>query len=90
MTNQCPTCLCELLNNTGEGAKTIMPRVYLSFRSMNLRLGVREMALLGIFTALHLVITLIPYSISLGGGAAISFGLVSAPILGFLLGPFYA
>ena len=66
-----------------------MPRGYLSFRSMRLRIGVREMALLGIFAAVHLVITLIPFTISFGGGAAISFGLVSAPILGFLLGPFY-
>jgi hypothetical protein len=56
---------------------------------MKLRFGVRETALLGIFTAFHLVITLIPFTISFGGNAAISFGLISAPILGFLLGPFY-
>ena len=66
-----------------------MFRVYVSFRSMRLRFGVREMALLGIFAAVHLVITLIPFSISVGGGATISFGLVSAPIMGFLLGPFF-
>lgn len=46
-------------------------------------------ALTGIFAALHLVITLIPFSIGVGGGGEISFGLVSAPIVGFLLGPFY-
>ncbi len=45
-------------------------------------------ALTGIFGAIHLIITLIPYNISIGGGE-ISFGLVSAPIMGFLLGPFY-
>ena len=45
-------------------------------------------ALTGIFGGIHLVITLIPYNISIGGGE-ISFGLVSAPIVGFLLGPFY-
>jgi hypothetical protein len=46
-------------------------------------------ALTGIFAAVHLVITLIPFSIGIGGGGEISFGLVSAPILGFLLGPFF-
>lgn len=46
-------------------------------------------ALTGIFAAVHLVITLIPYSIGIGGGGEISFGLVSAPIVGFILGPFF-
>jgi hypothetical protein len=46
-------------------------------------------ALTGIFAAVHLVITLIPYSIGVGGGGEISFGLVSAPIVGFILGPFF-
>jgi hypothetical protein len=64
-------------------------RVVASIGSMKLHFGVRETALLGIFTAFHLVITLIPFTISFGGDAAISFGLISAPILGFLLGPFY-
>jgi hypothetical protein len=46
-------------------------------------------AMTGIFAAVHLVITLIPYSIGVGGGGEISFGLISAPIVGFLLGPFF-
>lgn len=46
-------------------------------------------ALTGIFAAVHLVITIIPYSIGVYGGGEISFGLVSAPIVGFLLGPFF-
>ncbi|MFW9843899.1 MAG: hypothetical protein ACFFEV_04935, partial [Candidatus Thorarchaeota archaeon] len=46
-------------------------------------------ALTGIFAAVHLVITLIPFSLSVGGGGEISYGLVSAPIIGFLLGPFF-
>lgn len=46
-------------------------------------------ALTGIFAAVHLIITLLPYSIAVGGGGEISFGLVSAPILGFILGPFF-
>ncbi|MHA1768844.1 MAG: hypothetical protein ACTSV3_03230 [Candidatus Thorarchaeota archaeon] len=46
-------------------------------------------ALTGIFSAVHLVITLIPYSITVSGGGQISFGLISAPIVGFLLGPFF-
>ena len=46
-------------------------------------------ALTGIFAAVHLVITLIPFTIAIGGGGSISFGMVSAPIIGFLLGPFF-
>jgi hypothetical protein len=46
-------------------------------------------ALTGIFAAVHWVITLIPFNLSIGGGGEISFGLVSAPIVGFLLGPFF-
>ncbi|NHI90457.1 MAG: hypothetical protein EAX87_13125 [Candidatus Thorarchaeota archaeon] len=46
-------------------------------------------ALTGIFAAVHLVITLIPFNLSVGGGGEISFGLVSAPIIGFLLGPIF-
>ena len=46
-------------------------------------------ALTGIFAAVHWVITLIPFNLSIGGGGEISFGLVSAPIIGFLLGPFF-
>ncbi|MHA1883115.1 MAG: hypothetical protein ACTSUO_08725 [Candidatus Thorarchaeota archaeon] len=45
-------------------------------------------ALTGVFAALHLVITLIPFSLAFGGGE-ISFGLISAPIVGFLLGPVF-
>jgi len=46
-------------------------------------------ALTGIFAAVHLVITLIPFNIGIAGGGEISFGLVSAPMVGFLLGPFF-
>ncbi len=46
-------------------------------------------ALTGIFAAVHLVITLIPYSIAVAGTGEITFGLISAPIVGFLLGPFF-
>ncbi|MHA1587651.1 MAG: hypothetical protein ACTSV9_02625 [Candidatus Thorarchaeota archaeon] len=46
-------------------------------------------ALTGVFGAVHLVVTIIPYSLSVGGGGVISFGLVSGAIIGFLLGPFF-
>ena len=46
-------------------------------------------ALTGIFAALHLVITLIPFSLSVSGSGIISFGMVSASMVGFLLGPFF-
>ncbi len=46
-------------------------------------------ALTGVFGAVHLVVTVIPFSPSIGGGGVISFGLVSGAIIGFLLGPFF-
>jgi hypothetical protein len=46
-------------------------------------------ALTGIFGAFHLVLTFIPYSVLGMGGGFLTWGMVSAPIVGFLLGPFY-
>lgn len=46
-------------------------------------------ALAGIFGAFHLVLTFIPYSVLGMGGGFLTWGMVSAPIVGFLLGPFY-
>jgi hypothetical protein len=46
-------------------------------------------ALTGIFGAFHMVMTFIPYSVLGTGGGALTWGMVSAPIVGFLLGPFY-
>ena len=46
-------------------------------------------ALTGVFGAIQIVVTIIPYSIAIGGGGVISFGLVSGAIIGFLLGPFF-
>ncbi|TXT57416.1 MAG: conserved membrane protein of unknown function [Candidatus Thorarchaeota archaeon] len=51
--------------------------------------GAYPWALTGIFAAVHLIISIIPYTISLGAEGVISFGLISAPIIGFLLGPFF-
>ncbi len=46
-------------------------------------------ALTGVFAALHLVISLIPYSIVLGTTGIISLGIISGPLIGFILGPIY-
>ena len=46
-------------------------------------------ALTGIFGAFHLVLTFLPYSVLGMGGGFLTWGMVSAPIVGFLLGPFY-
>ncbi|MFQ5832173.1 MAG: hypothetical protein ACE5H4_05705 [Candidatus Thorarchaeota archaeon] len=46
-------------------------------------------ALVGIFAAFHLVLSMIPYSVLGMGGGFLTWGMVSAPIVGFLLGPFY-
>ncbi|MFW9800730.1 MAG: hypothetical protein ACFFD9_09855, partial [Candidatus Thorarchaeota archaeon] len=53
------------------------------------RSGAYPWALTGIFAAVHLVITLIPYSLSVSGTGVISFGMISASIVGYLLGPFF-
>lgn len=46
-------------------------------------------ALTGVFAAFHLVLAFIPYSVLGMGGGVLTWGMVSAPIVGFLLGPFY-
>ncbi|MFW9794756.1 MAG: hypothetical protein ACFFEE_10665 [Candidatus Thorarchaeota archaeon] len=46
-------------------------------------------ALTGIFGAFHLVLTFIPFSVLGIGGGFLTWGMVSAALVGFLLGPFY-
>jgi hypothetical protein len=46
-------------------------------------------ALTGIFAAFHFVTSMLPYSVLGTGGGFLSWGMVSAPIVGFLLGPFF-
>ncbi|MHA1905501.1 MAG: hypothetical protein ACXABC_13040 [Candidatus Thorarchaeota archaeon] len=46
-------------------------------------------ALTGVFAALHFVMTIFPFTPSIGGGGALSVGLISAPIIGFILGERY-
>jgi hypothetical protein len=46
-------------------------------------------ALTGIFGAFHLVLTFIPFSVLGMGGGFLTWGMVSAGIVGFFLGPFY-
>jgi len=46
-------------------------------------------ALTGVFAAVQLVMTVFPFSFAVGGGGFLTLGLVGAPIIGFLLGPFF-
>ena len=46
-------------------------------------------ALTGVFAAVQLVLTVFPFSFAIGGGGVLTLGLVGAPIIGFLLGPFF-
>jgi len=46
-------------------------------------------ALTGIFGAFHLVLTFIPFSVLGMGGGFLTWGMISAALVGFLLGPFY-
>ena len=45
-------------------------------------------ALTGVFAAFHLILSIIPTFPGIGGGA-ISLGMISGPLVGFLLGPIY-
>ena len=45
-------------------------------------------ALTGIFAAVHLVLSIIPAFPGIGGGS-LSLGMISGPLVGFLLGPIY-
>ncbi|NWF95468.1 MAG: hypothetical protein HXY34_04960 [Candidatus Thorarchaeota archaeon] len=45
--------------------------------------------LTGIFAAVHAVLTYLPYSITLGATGMISMGVISGPLIGCLLGPFF-
>jgi len=53
------------------------------------RSGAYPWALVGIFAAVQLVMTYFPFTFAIGGGGILSLGLVSAPIIGYLLGPFF-
>jgi hypothetical protein len=53
------------------------------------RSGAYPWALVGIFAAIQLVMTYFPFTFAIGGGGILSVGLVSAPIIGYLLGPFF-
>jgi hypothetical protein len=46
-------------------------------------------ALTGIFGAFHLVLTFLPFSVLGMGGGFLTWGMISAALVGFLLGPFY-
>ncbi len=46
-------------------------------------------ALVGVFAALHLVMTMLPLFVLTSGGGFISLGLVTGVVIGFLLGPLY-
>jgi hypothetical protein len=46
-------------------------------------------ALTGVFGAFHLVLTFLPFSVLGMGGGFLTWGMISAALVGFLLGPFY-
>lgn len=48
----------------------------------------KGIALIAVFAALHAVLSSLPYSIAIGvGGGSITLGVISAPLVGILLGP---
>jgi len=46
-------------------------------------------ALVGVFAALHFVVSMIPFSVAVGAEGVITLGMITGAICGFLLGPFY-
>jgi hypothetical protein len=53
------------------------------------RSGAYPWALVGVFAAVQLVMTAFPITFAIGVGGILSLGLVAAPIIGYLLGPFF-
>jgi hypothetical protein len=51
--------------------------------------GAYPWALVGIFAAVQLVMTIFPMTFAIGTGGALTLGLIAAPIIGYLLGPIY-
>ena len=74
------TCLCSLLNYTASvGVKNLsgLPNS-----------KAFPWVLTGIFAAIHTILSIIPAFPGVGGGA-LSLGMISGPLVGFLLGPIY-
>jgi hypothetical protein len=56
--------------------------------STSLRLGARQVSIIGVFAALHAVVSLLPFTLSIGVSGQITLGVITAPLIGILAGPF--
>ncbi len=54
--------------------------------SENLR-TTKGIALITVFAALHVALSSLPYTITIGVSGAITLGVISAPLVGIILGP---
>jgi len=50
-------------------------------------LTARQMSAIAIFAAIQAVVTIIPFSVAIGVSGSITLGVVTAPLIGLLLGP---
>ena len=51
------------------------------------RLDTRSVSAIAVFAAIQAVVTIIPFTIAIGVSGNITLGVVTAPLIGFLLGP---
>lgn len=51
------------------------------------RLSTRYISAIAVFAAVQAVVTMIPFTIAIGVSGSITLGVVTAPLIGFLLGP---
>ncbi|MCF2136144.1 MAG: hypothetical protein K9W43_02800 [Candidatus Thorarchaeota archaeon] len=53
-----------------------------------MRSATEKWSFIGIFAAIQVVATIMPYSVAIGAEGTISIGLITAPLIGILLGPY--
>ena len=51
-------------------------------------LTTKQIALAAVFAALHAVLGLLPYTITIGVSGQITLGVIGGPLIGIVLGPF--
>ncbi|MHA1770233.1 MAG: hypothetical protein ACTSYL_01760 [Candidatus Thorarchaeota archaeon] len=56
--------------------------------SIRIRSATEQWSLIGIFAAIQVVATIMPFSVAIGTEGTISIGLITAPLIGILLGPY--
>lgn len=51
------------------------------------RFGARQVSVIGVFAALHAVVSLLPFTLTIGVSGQITLGVLTGPLIGILAGP---